>query len=293
MVTKKAFLLTAIGLSTLLILQSRELFSQETGQTKVDAENVEKLVDIGDISKAIEFEQEIHKELSEKGIDPKKATLAALTRESKVPEASLLSKHIKSGDLDKAIGLIESLAQQGRNSDAAILIEKLVREADLEKIQAEKVPELLKLAEQDKIPAIKESLGYNVLDLSNLDLKSAEGISKLEVTVDGEKKPVSSIKKLVLKLNNNDLEELPGEIGALGNIAWLEVKENKLKTLPDEISKLSRLKVLDLEDNKLEKLPKSMVKLNALEQLNFEDNTNDDISEIDNFLDLKEYLNKQ
>ena len=58
-----------------------------------------------------------------------------------------------------------------------------------------------------------------------------------------------------LRLYNNQLTELPAEIGKLTNLTELYLHANQLTELPAEIGKLTNLKRLDISDNKLTSLP--------------------------------------
>jgi len=54
-----------------------------------------------------------------------------------------------------------------------------------------------------------------------------------------------------LKLEENQLNEIPQSIGKLKNLQELYLQKNKLKTLPESIFQLKQLKVLFLWDNEL------------------------------------------
>ena len=67
-----------------------------------------------------------------------------------------------------------------------------------------------------------------------------------------------------LNLSNQNLTELPPEIGKLTNIMLLEIIDSKLTNLPPEIGKLSNLTYLNLYGNQLTELPQDISKLTNL-----------------------------
>jgi len=67
-----------------------------------------------------------------------------------------------------------------------------------------------------------------------------------------------------LKLDNNLLTDLPAEIGLLTQLTGLELNNNQLKALPAEIRKLTELRYLYLRNNQLTNLPAEIRKLTKL-----------------------------
>jgi Leucine-rich repeat (LRR) protein len=61
-------------------------------------------------------------------------------------------------------------------------------------------------------------------------------------------------------MNNNQLTELPKEIGELTNLLYLEVGNNQLTTFPNEIMYLTSLQELHIERNKLSDKEKERIK---------------------------------
>lgn len=76
----------------------------------------------------------------------------------------------------------------------------------------------------------------------------------------------------VLKLDHNELEELPEAIGDLDKLEWLILNNNKIKTLSESVGRLKSLKELRLNDNKLKELPDSIGNLKSLEKLHLGNN---------------------
>jgi Leucine-rich repeat (LRR) protein len=79
---------------------------------------------------------------------------------------------------------------------------------------------------------------------------------------------IGNLKKLEeLKLNYNDLTELPATIGNLASLEYLYLDHNQLTHLPPEIGKLSNLGLFYVGKNSLEDLPVEMGNLTSLSEL--------------------------
>lgn len=76
----------------------------------------------------------------------------------------------------------------------------------------------------------------------------------------------------ILWLNDNDIAELPAEIGILKELTQLRVFKNKLVQLPPEIGELSALQILWVQDNLLTTLPSEIEKLSSLTLLSLTGN---------------------
>ena len=88
-----------------------------------------------------------------------------------------------------------------------------------------------------------------------------------------------------LYLNNNQLVNLPAEIGKCTRLLWLYLNNNQLVNLPAEIGKCTRLQWLSLNNNQLVNLPPEIGKCTRLEMLSLDGNLlmfsfNKDLSEI-------------
>ena len=91
----------------------------------------------------------------------------------------------------------------------------------------------------------------------------------------------------VLQLSYNQLTELPKEIVNLSNLTELELSNNQLTELPKEIGNLSNLTDLRLSYNQLTELPKEIRNLSNLRRLNLENNPNLILS-----IEQKEWIKK-
>ena len=90
-----------------------------------------------------------------------------------------------------------------------------------------------------------------------------------------------------LDLDNNQLEDLPAEIGNLTNLTELYLRNNQLKDLPAEIGNLTNLTLLILESNQLKDLPAEIVNLTNLTRLDLDNNQLEDLpAEIVNLTNL-------
>jgi hypothetical protein len=98
------------------------------------------------------------------------------------------------------------------------------------------------------------------LDLTNEDF-SSPGLAVLPASIGG----LTSCK--VLLLNDNDLRNLPEEIGAMKALQKLEVRNNRLEALPASIGTLTNLTEIDLRNNEITTLPTEIGKLDKVWKL--------------------------
>jgi len=75
-----------------------------------------------------------------------------------------------------------------------------------------------------------------------------------------------------IELQDNELSELPQEIGFLTQLQYLNLSNNNLQSIPESISNLKLLKDLNLKNNQLKSLPKGIGNLRSLKSINFLDN---------------------
>ena len=75
-----------------------------------------------------------------------------------------------------------------------------------------------------------------------------------------------------LDLSDQEIKQLPAEIGFLEELQELVLCNNELKVLPEELSKLTQLTYLNVNRNQLGKLPKDLSRWTLLETLEVKDN---------------------
>jgi internalin A len=75
-----------------------------------------------------------------------------------------------------------------------------------------------------------------------------------------------------LHLKNNQLVEIPSEIGQLTNLQTIRLDQNQLSQLPPEIGQLTNLQKLYLQENHLNQLPLGFCQLSNLRELYLDEN---------------------
>src|SRR5262249_38434032 len=73
-------------------------------------------------------------------------------------------------------------------------------------------------------------------------------------------------------LQENELGEIPGELGRLSNLQELNLSENNLRQVPGKLGQLNNLQVLHLDGNELRQIPWELGKLGSLQGLNLSRN---------------------
>ena len=111
---------------------------------------------------------------------------------------------------------------------------------------------------------------------NNLTEKDIENLNKWAEKYDIEKLKIKDKEKIFnleeLHISNDNLTELPKEIGILTNLKSLIIRCNNLKELPKEIFNLINLEKLRIISNNLEISPDGIEKLINLEKLNIDIN---------------------
>lgn len=93
-----------------------------------------------------------------------------------------------------------------------------------------------------------------------------------------------------LNASDNELGELPIEIGEARDLQVLDLRSNKLQSVPEQLKHLHYLKVLNLAYNKLTVFGNCCEGLNALEELNLSSNCLESISETIGYLSALQRL---
>jgi Leucine-rich repeat (LRR) protein len=109
------------------------------------------------------------------------------------------------------------------------------------------------------LPHDQDPRGVTKLRLKGLGIDSLSGISEFHNLT-------------VLDLENNELENLPKEIGRLPYLGELNLAHNRLKGLPKSVGRLKNLYELNLGYNLIEDLPEEVGDLENLKQLYLRNN---------------------
>lgn len=106
---------------------------------------------------------------------------------------------------------------------------------------------------------------------NNLTEKDIENLNKWAEKYDIEELKIKDKEKIFnleeLHISNDNLTELPKEIGILTNLKSLIIRCNNLKELPKEIYNLINLKALYIMSDNLESFPDGIERLTNLEIL--------------------------
>ena len=107
--------------------------------------------------------------------------------------------------------------------------------------------------------------GLQSVDLSSNQLHTAE-LAKMQGTL--------GAKLVSLKVDGNQLEELPLEWASLKLLQHLSASHNQLETLPQHLGLLKQLEFLNVENNAIEEIPLGMSQLSdkKLKEVNFKSN---------------------
>jgi hypothetical protein len=114
--------------------------------------------------------------------------------------------------------------------------------------------------------------GTKALLLSGLDLTDLNGISTLLVEDGGRKVSAASIPGLHLYVNNNRLQTLPDEIGALDNVEFFYCEFNQLSTLPRTLADMDGLIAMYFTGNRFTGIPAFVFGMSRLTKLQFSKN---------------------
>lgn len=108
------------------------------------------------------------------------------------------------------------------------------------------------------------------------EIKDPTKVYKLDIS---EKKlteissKISRLSKLAtLKMNKNEISNLPIDFFQLKNLEDLVLSQNKLTVIPNEIGKLTKLSLLNLSYNSLSDLPIEVMQLKNLKRLELKGN---------------------
>ena len=101
---------------------------------------------------------------------------------------------------------------------------------------------------------------YNIIKLKYV-YRIIKDLLYLNNTLNFNETIESLINLQVLDLQNNQLKEIPNEIGSLIDLQTLFLDNNQLKEIPKEIGSLIKLQTLFLHNNQLKEIPKELCNL--------------------------------
>ncbi len=129
-------------------------------------------------------------------------------------------------------------------------------------IQTVRPGEEVALGKENQVNNLKE--GGKVLVLSSQKLTSLAGISALTVMDAGKTVPLTSVPDLHLFLNNKEIEVLPEEFTALGNVVFIYLNSNQIRAIPAAVTQMKSLKGMYFTENQLTAIPAELYGMKQL-----------------------------
>lgn len=114
--------------------------------------------------------------------------------------------------------------------------------------------------------------GDKALLLSAKGLTDLTGISRLQVIDNGKPVPITSVPRLHLFLNHNQITTLPDELSALDNAVFLYCEHNRIRTLPRALLDMASLEGMYFTDNRFTEIPPFVFEMVRLKKLQFSKN---------------------
>jgi Leucine-rich repeat (LRR) protein len=122
----------------------------------------------------------------------------------------------------------------------------------------------------DQTNNLKE--GDRALLLSEKDITDLAGISRLTVEDSGKQVPITSVNRLHVFLNRNQISSLPDEMAELKNVIFLYFEHNKLSALPRALMEMDSLEGMYYTANKFAEIPPFVFQMTRLKKLQFSKN---------------------
>jgi Leucine-rich repeat (LRR) protein len=126
------------------------------------------------------------------------------------------------------------------------------------------------LHKQDQTNNLKK--GEPIITLSGLGLTDIEGISTLKVEHKGKRVPITSLPRLHLYINDNNLTTIPAETSRLKNVLYIYLKKNALTEIPPCMIELESLEGMYFTNNKITHLPPHLFTFKQLRKLEVTNN---------------------
>ncbi|MBS1827035.1 MAG: leucine-rich repeat domain-containing protein [Acidobacteria bacterium] len=114
--------------------------------------------------------------------------------------------------------------------------------------------------------------GDKALLLSGKGLNDLTGISKLKVLDGANAVPITSVRRLHLFLNQNQITQLPNEIADLDNVVFLYCEHNRMDSLPRALLDMDALEGMYFTANRFTAIPSFVFEMTRLKKLQFSHN---------------------
>src|SRR3954465_13847903 len=114
--------------------------------------------------------------------------------------------------------------------------------------------------------------GDRALLLSEKNITDLVGICSLTVEDSGKQVPVTSVNRLHVFLNRNQISVLPDEMAALKNVIFLYFEHNKLSALPRALMEMDSLEGMYFTANRFTEIPAFVFQMTRLKKLQFSKN---------------------
>ncbi|MBL8173907.1 MAG: leucine-rich repeat domain-containing protein [Bryobacterales bacterium] len=111
--------------------------------------------------------------------------------------------------------------------------------------------------------------GDKALLLSGKGLTDLTGISRLQVLDGPSPVPITSIRRLHLFLNRNQITQIPNEFAALDNVVFLYFEHNQLSNLPPALLDMDALEGMYFTANRFTAIPAFVFDMVRLKKLQF------------------------
>lgn len=114
--------------------------------------------------------------------------------------------------------------------------------------------------------------GDKALLLSGKGLTDLTGISRLQVVDGTTTVPITSVRRLHLFLNQNEITQLPAEIAELDNVVFLYCEHNRMDNLPRALLDMEALEGMYFTANRFTAIPPFVFDMTRLKKLQFSHN---------------------